>query len=241
MIITLDIETIPSRSPAVLDALLAEAAAEKAAVTAPANYKDSAKIAEYIAAKHAEINASADERMRKTALDGARGQIAVAAVAINDAEPVSFWRKDWDDPGAEPFVLRSLFTYLNTAVESSGTRPVFVGHNIVGFDLRFIFQRCVVLGVRPPIFIPFSARPWDESVFDTMTSWAGVGNRVSMDKLCSALGLSAKGSEIEDEIDGSRVWDFVQAGRIADVATYCEGDVIRARNIYRRMTFAAAD
>lgn len=33
------------------------------------------------------------------------------------------------------------------------------------------------------------------------------------------------------------VWDFVRAGRIADVATYCAGDVERVRAIHKRMTF----
>lgn len=71
-----------------------------------------------------------------------------------------------------------------------------------------------------------------------MTAWAGIGNRISLDKLCRVMGIPTKGSEIGDEIDGSKVWDFVQAGRIADVATYCCGDVERVREIHRRMTFA---
>jgi hypothetical protein len=69
-------------------------------------------------------------------------------------------------------------------------------------------------------------------VFDTMLMWAGSKGRVSMDKLCSALGVMAKGEELGgEEIDGSMVWDFIKAGRIEDVATYCKGDVIRARRI----------
>jgi len=120
------------------------------------------------------------------------------------------------------------------------TRPTFIGHNIVAFDLRFIFQRAVLNGVIPPSIIPFNARPWDDSVFDTMTAWAGVGNRVSLDKLCGAFGIAKKGSEIGDDIDGSKVWDYVRTGRIADVVEYCKGDVERVRAIHRRMTFAEA-
>ena len=48
------------------------------------------------------------------------------------------------------------------------------------------------------------------------------------------------GSEIgEEEMDGSRVWDFVQAGRLDDVAEYCRGDVERVRLLHRRLTFEA--
>ena len=120
---------------------------------------------------------------------------------------------------------------------SSHRRPVFVGHNLVGFDLRFLFQRSVMLGIRPPIWMPVNPKPWDESVFDTMTAWSGFGNRVSLDKLCRAFGIAAKGSEIGEEIDGSMVWNFVQAGRIADVAKYCAGDIERTREIHKRLTF----
>jgi hypothetical protein len=115
---------------------------------------------------------------------------------------------------------------------------VFIGHNIVGFDLRFLFQRSVMLGIKPPLVFPFKAKPWDDIVFDTMTAWAGVGNRFSLSKLCKVFGLDAKGTEIGDEIDGSKVWDFVKGGRIDDVAKYCGGDVERTRAIHKRLTFS---
>jgi hypothetical protein len=35
------------------------------------------------------------------------------------------------------------------------------------------------------------------------------------------------------------VWDFVQAGRLDDVAEYCRGDVERVRLLHRRLTFEA--
>lgn len=141
-------------------------------------------------------------------------------------------------------MLNLFYAAIDSAVSrdlSGGTRstvkPVFVGHNVIDFDLRFMFQRSVMLGVRPPACIPFDAKPWDGSVFDTMTAWAGARNRVTMDKLCKVFGIEAKGSEIEDEIDGSKVWDFVKDGRISDVAKYCAGDVARTRSIYKRLTF----
>jgi len=52
-------------------------------------------------------------------------------------------------------------------------------------------------------------------------------------KLCRALGVeSPKG-----EIDGSRVWEYVKAGRLYDVAEYCKKDVEATRQVYKRMTF----
>lgn len=235
----IDIETIPGQHPSVRAALQLEADDEKAKIKAPANYKDADKIAEYIMAKQSEIDADVEARWRKTSFDGALGQICAVSVAINDEAPINIYRDEWAT--AEADILAELNRVIEDAYKPHrDMRPVFIGHNVVAFDLRFIFQRSVLLGVKPHPGIPFAARPWDDHVFDTMVQWAGVGNRVSLDKLCRVFGIPTKGTEIGDEIDGSKVWDFVKAGRIADVATYCGGDVDRVREIHRRMTFAYA-
>ncbi len=43
--------------------------------------------------------------------------------------------------------------------------------------------------------------------------------------LCKALGVSCK----ESGIDGSKVWDYINAGQISDVADYCAEDVMATR------------
>lgn len=232
MNIFLDIETIPAQDPDAIKMLRAEADEEKLLIKAPSNYKDEAKIKEYILAKQIEIDTAFEERYRKTSFDGAYGQIACIGYAIDDFAPQSIY-------GDTEFeMLHEFYTILQENYNPSlQQRPVFIGHNLVGFDLRFIHQRSVMLGVKPPSFIPFKAKPWDTTVFDTMIDWAGVGNRVSLAKLCKVFGLDAKGSEIGEEIDGSKVWDFVKDGRIEDVAKYCEGDVERTRKIYKRLNF----
>ena len=236
MNIFLDIETIPAQDPDAIKMLRAEADEEKLLIKAPSNYKDEAKIKEYILAKQIEIDTAFDERYRKTSFDGAFGQIVCVSYAIDDNDPFVIYASDWKD--SEQFILTSLYENLQTAYNpNSQVRPVFIGHNIVSFDLRFLLQRSIIVGVKPPIFIPFKAKPWDDVVFDTMTAWAGVGNRVSMAKLCEVFKIDAKGSEVDGEIDGSKVWDYVQAGRIDDVATYCMHDVIRTRQIYKRLNF----
>ena len=236
MNIFIDIETVPAQDPESIKMLRAEADEEKLLIKAPSNYKDVAKIEEYITAKKIEIDAAFDERYRKTSFDGALGQIVCVSYAIDDDDPAVIYASDWKN--SEQFILTSLYENLQTAyTPNSQVRPVFIGHNIVSFDLRFLLQRSIIVGVKPPMFIPFKAKPWDDVVFDTMTAWAGVGNRVSMAKLCEVFKIDAKGSEVDGEIDGSKVWDYVQAGRIDDVATYCIHDVIRTRQIYKRINF----
>lgn len=250
MNITLDIETIPTqderRIAEIRDDIVAQAEAEIAALKPPGNIKDQVKIEAWNATERpakedairAEAETKADEKYRATSFDGALGRIAVIGYAIDSDEPVTLYADPFDH-NAESSLLVAFFTAIERAHQSYRDMcPVFIGHNVVDFDLRFIYQRAVVLGVKPPAIIPFNAKPWDDVVFDTMTRWAGIRGRVSLAKLCDALGLPAKGIDGE-EIDGSMVWDMVKAGRIADVAKYCAGDIERTRAIHKRLTFAA--
>jgi 3'-5' exonuclease len=110
------------------------------------------------------------------------------------------------------------------------TIPTLVAHHSQ-FDVRFIWQRAIILGVKVPAWWPHDARPWDtDRLQDTMTGWAGHGNRIGLDRLCRALGIEGRG-----DIEGSKVWDAVQAGRINNVCQYCDDDVARLRAVHRRI------
>ena len=232
MNIYFDIETIPAQDPVAIELIKADIEKQKLSVKAPGNYKDQEKIDSYIKAEVEKLDAEFDATYRKTSFDGGLGEICCIGYAIDDRPPVSIYGV------SEAFILNKFYqAIMDKYNPSSQQRPKFIGHNIVSFDLRFLFQRSVMNNVKPPMMIPFSAKPWDESIFDTMTAWAGHGNRVSLDKLCKIFNIPLKGSEIGEEIDGSKVWDFYQAGRIEDIARYCEGDVERTRQAYKRMTF----
>jgi 3'-5' exonuclease len=232
MNIYFDIETIPAQDLAAIELIKADIEKQKLSVKAPGNYKDQEKIDAYIKAEVEKLDAEFDATYRKTSFDGGLGEICCIGYAIDDNAPVSIYG------ASESLILLQFYQEIMAQYNpSSQTRPKFIGHNIVNFDLRFLFQRSVMNNVKPPMMIPFSAKPWDESIFDTMTAWAGHGNRVRLDKLCKIFNIPQKGSEIGEEIDGSMVWDFYQAGRIQDIAKYCAGDVERTRQAYKRMTF----
>jgi len=137
----------------------------------------------------------------------------------------------------EKHLLMGLTDWLN---ENINNREILttsiVGHNVAAFDLRFLIQRHIVNGIKPHQLIRLAAeaKPWEkEKVYDTMLQFAGVGNRISLDKLCTALGLPGKG-----DISGADVWPMVQAGKLEDVAEYCKDDVRKTRDVFKRMTFA---
>ncbi len=242
MIVNIDIETIPQQGA--YDSFLSEAKSNfKASSTltkakacddlgitgSDAKYlgKDDA-IAKWVS-RFAEEKAPevAENEWRKTALDGSKGQICSIAFAIEDNKPEVVWSKDLT---MECDILSKFVTLLNDRL--GGRKPFFVGHNIGGFDLKFIYQRCVINGVKPSFALPFNGRH-DVNYYDTCEAWAGFGKRISQDNLCKALGIEGK----PDDIDGSKVWDFVRDGQIERVAEYNVDDVVKNREIYKRLNF----
>lgn len=236
----LDIETIPTASDAVRDYLSANLRTQletaMAEVRAPANYKDADKIATYCDEKRRELQDTfaqgVAEAIAKTALDGSFGRVCVIGWAIGSGEVVTV-RSD----SAEEYLLEQFADSMAKIPVNEHFNTAIVGHN-VAWDVRFLMQRYMVHGIKPPLVLSRAAqaKPWEsDKLYDTMVQWAGVGNRISLDKLCLALTIqSPKG-----EIDGSKVAEFVAAGRIAEVADYCARDVEAVRAVHRRMTFAA--
>ncbi len=250
MNIYLDIETIPAQRPDVLEDIRsskkADLDAALAAITPPGNYKKQETIDEWIANEAPKIaaklqgafDADVDDAYRRTGLDGAFGQVCVIGFAMGDGEAGHFRTIDLTSD-SERHLLMAFADHLNETIPASeALSATVIGHNVAAFDLRFLIQRHIINGVRPHAIIARAAqaKPWEqERVFDTLIQWAGNGAKAggSLDKLCKALSIpSPKGA-----IDGSKVWDFVKAGKIDEVADYCKKDVEATRAVHRRMTF----
>ena len=114
----------------------------------------------------------------------------------------------------------------------------WIGHYITGFDLRFLWQRCVINELPPGFHIPKDAKPWDARVFDTKIEWSGMQSTGTgtLGAVCKSMGYDGKG-----DIDGSKVWDYVKEGRIQEVADYCKDDVEKVRILHKRMTFSECE
>ena len=221
----MDIESIPGQAPGLLAELTA-------AVQAPATYKKADSIAEWLMVNRA---AEGEAQWLKTSFDGGLGQVVCIGWAVDDQPAQTLSVADLS-PAAEAELLSQWFAELRRVHSGgSGRRPVVVGHNHLSFDIPFVWKRAMVLGVRPPLWFEREPKPWSEHVFDTMLAWAGSRERISMDKLCRVLGIAGKG----DGPTGADVWPMVQAGRLAEVASYCAADVERTRQLHLRMTFAA--
>lgn len=208
-----DIETLPCQSPEYLDAL-------RKNVKAPATYKKQESIDAWLAENREE---AAKEALAKTSFDGGRGHICAIAWAINgrDIETTCI-----SDVAQEAGLVQSFFDALDKYHSQT-----LVGHNIAGFDLRFLRQRAVALGIKMPgrSVLPRDPKPWDKSFFDTMNAWAGGNDRISMDNLCGVLGIKGK-----DGFDGSMVAEAWAGGEFARIAEYCADDVSKVRAIHQK-------
>ena len=224
MNVFIDIETIPAQPEAETRAAIAEN------IKAPAAMKKPETIADWHngAGKYAgEKDALIEEQYRRTSFDGSKGEIISVAWAVSNGEVQSQHRNLGE---SESELLAGVFERIHS--EIGGRPPMFIGHYISGFDLKFLFHRAVINGIRPPFALPFYGRH-DKDFYDTNTAWAGFRDRISQDNLCKALGIEGK----PGDIDGSKVWDFVKAGNVERVAEYNRDDVEKNRRIFNRLNF----
>ena len=221
----IDIETIPGQAPWVRDLVASK-------VSHPASMSKPETIAKWEAEQK---DAAIEEKWLKTSFDGALGEIVSIAWAIDDGD-VQVVCRDLEGSEAE-MIAKALRQISDSLTDSIGriVKPTWIGHNLTGLDIRFIWQRCVINKVRPYLDIPVNAKPWGNEVFDTMVEWSGGrngGGVCSMNDVCLALGFDGKG-----DMDGSQVWPAMKEGRHAEVAEYNRQDVERTRLMYKRMRF----
>ncbi len=157
---------------------------------------------------------------RNTTFQGEFGRILCIGYAVDD-QPADCL------VGDEKEVLEKFWGIAKDA-------SLFVGHNVMEFDLRFIYKRSIIHNVCPSRQLSF-ARYRSEPIYDTMKEWEKWGAQgCSLHKLSLALGIA---SPKEEGIDGSKVYDFFLQGKSDEIAKYCMRDVEATRKVYKRMTF----
>lgn len=179
-----------------------------------------------------------DQFVSTTGFDGSFGRVLCISYAVNDDAVRTIC-----NPDNEKKVLEDFWFVANQI-------DLFVGHNIMEFDLRFLLQRSIILGVKPTWnrFQELGKKPWEIGkylsfarynnlpIFDTMHEWSNWGNnKVGLEHLALALGIPTPKGE---GIDGSEVWNFYKAGKVQEICDYCERDVETTRAVYKRMTFS---
>jgi 3'-5' exonuclease len=214
----LDLETIPSTDPALIERIRAE-------VQPPAQYKKPESIAAWMAEN---ADAVVQERLHATGLDGLYGSICVAGFALGEDAP----QLVTGEHESESELLRGFFDLIEIEAgqraDGAAVDLIVVGHN-VEFDLRYLLHRAVRHRLQVPralrrAFDPDKGR---YQVRDTMKLWAGYSGRVKLKTLSHEL-LGEMAHDIDGK-DVARVWvENPQA-----VADHCRDDIIRTRDVYR--------
>ena len=218
----LDIETLPAIDPWVV-ALLEEA------VKVPGSMKKEETIATW---KKEERPKLLKDAVSKSALDGTYGRVCCIGAAVNELPAVTFI-------GEESNVLLAFFEHVEKAFvtqDALGKRidlPVtLVGHNLRAFDLRFIWQRSVILGIHRPVCLPWKVSRYDAHIQDTMELWnPDTAKRISLDKLCRVLGVRSP----KRDFNGAMVAEAWARRQLVKIADYCAEDVEATRECWWKM------
>lgn len=175
-------------------------------IKAPANYKDIDKIKAY------QVENS-DIEYRKTALNSMRGRIVCIGCAINDS-PV--------------FVTDKISEFIKVIEEAK--TPELIGHNILGFDLPFIFHQCLKENITfPSIYLQKNC----SLIKDTMqmfNPWE-YKSYYKLSDIAKFLSIPHN-----DDVDGSMVWDLYQQGKIEIITDHCKDDINTLREVYIRLS-----
>lgn len=181
-----------------------------------------------------------DKFINATGFDGSYGRVLCIAYAVNQ-EPI----RCICNPDNEKKTLQDFW-------HVAGQCDLFVGHNIMDFDLRFLLQRSMVLGVKPSWnrFQELGKKPWEMGkylsfaryanlpIFDTMQEWSNWGSqKLGLEHVALALGIPTP----KEGIDGSEVYNFFKAGKVAEICDYCKRDVDVTRAVYNKMVMIESE
>jgi DNA polymerase elongation subunit (family B) len=166
---------------------------------------------------------SHDPSNPKGALSALTGRIVCICLLIDDGNQI----QEVTLIGNEAGLLRNFWNRVEPG-------DVFIGYNLMNFDLLFIRQRSWILGVRPSRRIDLR-RFYTSDLIDLMQLWTNWGSQkyVSLDQVAEVLGCGTKSA------DGAQVAEWWQAGKIEQIAEYCRHDVRLTYLIFLKLIFEA--
>jgi hypothetical protein len=113
---------------------------------------------------------------------------------------------------------------------------LIIGHNVMDFDLPFLYKRSRINRVHPSVLLSF-ARYRSSPIYDTMREWAHWNPKAAHISLVELTEILKIGMTKTEGIEGSRVYDEFLAGNHDRIAEYCLQDVRMVRAIFYRMVF----
>lgn len=177
--------------------------------SAPSNYKDAEKIAQYIAEKKA-------EQVAQAALDADYGKIIAISGSLGDEKFTLLAGEDGD----ERYIVSSFWNVFYMATGKS------CGYNIIGFDLPYLQRRSMDMGIivqQKPVMAKYRTEP----TLDLMGVLYNWGPAKGLKFVCKRYGIENP----LPELDGSQVANMDKE----TLRKYSANDVELTIKLYRRM------
>ena len=141
-----------------------------------------------------------------------------------DGGPAGFKRFDGDEREMLTEFWRMLGQNCRRVVTYNGRQ----------FDGPFLMLRSAMLGVAPSVNLAgyrYALSPHCD-LQEVLTFFGARRPAYSLDYWCRRFGITSPKTE---GIDGSRVQEFYEAGRLEEIAEYCARDVVATADLYRRL------
>lgn len=176
-----------------------------------------------------------DQEFRDLALNAEKGRLLTIGVIIEENDKViqqGLFGRDKETGMFHLDEAKTLQSFWNLIGQVNPRTDLFIGHNILDFDLAFLIKRSIINRVQPP---RISFRRYQQNpIFDTMWEWSLWRYRISLEDVADAIGIESPKS---GGIDGSQIYDFFRAGKHQEIALYCMRDVECTREVYYCINF----
>ena len=181
--------------------------------SAPANYKDADKIAQYVSEKKA-------EQIAQAPLDADLGKVIAIAMQFGVENQVEVSLAGDSETRTETELIKWFWSAYARADGRS------CGYNIIGFDLPYLLRRSFELGITVPIF-PRLAKYQTEPTIDLMGILYNWGTPRGLKWVCKRYGIENP----LPELNGSQVAEMDRE----TLRKYAGNDVYLAVELYKRM------
>lgn len=186
-----------------------------------------------------DTNICTDEQFRLLALHAEYGRVLTIGVIVEqDWQVVHCGLLGRERPSGRLHLdeHRTLRAFWKLLQDFNVGRDLIIGHNVLDFDLPFLYKRSRINRIHPSVLLNF-ARYRSAPIYDTMREWAHWNPQAMHISLVELADVLKVGLAKTEGMDGSHVYDEFLAGNHAQVAEYCLQDVRMARAIYYRMVF----
>lgn len=180
-----------------------------------------------------------DEDLQKLSLQAEYGRILCIGLIVADVDGIEAlrgifgWGKGASSPHLDEAEMLQGFWKLLSGFSTK--RDLIVGHNIMEFDLPFIYKRSRILKVKPSLKLSF-AQYKSSPIYDTMREWSMWNlneQSISLSRLADLLELGINKTE---GIDGSKIYQEYQKGNHQKIADYCMRNVEITKAVYERIS-----